>query len=361
MNQLSSSSKHSMLTRVLTSIALLAVLVPCLVFGDWAFFALSIPLSFLAIHELLQAPGQRKYPWYVRLVVFLFLLFFVYGTFLLNYLGEGSPFDGTTGFYLQKLFFPILFVVLYFVSLATISVLSTKVTLSDMTYLFAIGLFLALGLQGMLYVRYFPNSTGLLESAGSIVPVEGTGVWTYGNYFSQYYSSHQLNPTYASCLLFFFLLLGTWCSDVGAYFVGVLFGRHPMSPRVSPHKTWEGFFGGMAFSMAVSLAFAALFEYAFQMPLVPGLLQFAPSPLLSSMGVLGGQSWVFLVLLSLLMPIVGNIGGFLFSLVKRHYGIKDYGWLFPGHGGIIDRFDSILTNALMFSLVLALLSGGSPL
>lgn len=354
MNKLSTSSKRSMLTRVLTSIVLLAVLVPALVLGDWFFFALSIPLSVLAVREIIKVPGEKRYPWYVQLVVYLFLLFFVYGTFLLNYWGKGNPFDGATGFYLQKLFFPVLFVVLYFLSLSTIAVLSKKVTLPDMSYLFAIGVFLALGIQGMFYVRYFPNSSGLLENTETLVGLNGT----YGTYFSTYYQSHQLNQTYASCLLFFFLLLGTWCSDVGAYFVGVLFGRHPMNPRISPHKTWEGFFGGWLFSMLVSLGFAALFEYAFSMPLVPGLIQFSFSPLLERMGIFAGQSWPFLVLLSFLMPVVGNIGGFLFSLVKRHYGIKDFGKIFPGHGGIIDRFDSIFTNCLMFSLVLSALSGG---
>ena len=86
--------------------------------------------------------------------------------------------------------------------------------------------------------------------------------------------------------------------------------------------------------------------------------QFSYSPLLKEIGVFNGQAWPILVIASILSPIIGNIGGFLFSLIKRTVGIKDYGKIRPGHGGIIDRFDSLLTNAAVRALFVLLLSKG---
>ena len=67
---------------------------------------------------------------------------------------------------------------------------------------------------------------------------------------------------------------------------------------------------------------------------------------------------MFLVLFGLLLPLIGNLGGFFFSLIKRHYGIKDYGKIFPGHGGIIDRFDAVLANASLASILLFIMAFG---
>jgi phosphatidate cytidylyltransferase len=95
-------------------------------------------------------------------------------------------------------------------------------------------------------------------------------------------------------------------------------------------------------------------EYGFNIPLIPGLVQFHNSDLLLSMNVLGGHAVVFMVILAALMPIVGNVGGFLYSLVKRQFGIKDFGTIFPGHGGVIDRFDSIMINSIAMSIIIYL-------
>jgi phosphatidate cytidylyltransferase len=76
------------------------------------------------------------------------------------------------------------------------------------------------------------------------------------------------------------------------------------------------------------------------------------------MHVLNGQASVLLVLVSLMIPVVGNVGGFLFSLIKRQYGIKDFGKVFPGHGGVIDRFDSVLINSIVLSIVLLVTAYG---
>jgi phosphatidate cytidylyltransferase len=130
----------------------------------------------------------------------------------------------------------------------------------------------------------------------------------------------------AFLVLLLFLLI--WAADVGAYFSGRFLGRHKLAPRISPNKTWEGVFGGIA--LATAAAFLLIH-------LVPGLA--APAPAL--------------VLLSV-ATVLASVGGDLFiSIHKRTVGLKDTGQLFPGHGGVLDRYDSLLAGAPFFALAWA--------
>ncbi|MCW2614540.1 MAG: phosphatidate cytidylyltransferase [Frankiales bacterium] len=116
------------------------------------------------------------------------------------------------------------------------------------------------------------------------------------------------------------------CSDVGGYAAGVLFGKHPMAPSVSPKKSWEGFAGSLtACAIAGAVFFVTLFD---------------ASPLL---GVAYGLAVV-------VTATLGDLGE---SMVKRDIGIKDMGTLLPGHGGIMDRLDSLLPTAPVAWLLLA--------
>lgn len=366
MNKLSQSSKTSMMTRIITGCVLVGVLLPTILFGGWAYFILMMFLAVVGIWEILQAPGRNRYNLLVYGVVYVFVLSFIFWVFLKNIVSNNHFY--TDKIYMSDLFVSIFGIILYALCLFGISIVSPRVTLSDVTYLFTVGIVFALGFQGMLYLRYFPISNGPTNFSNSLNLTKDSLIsvsfnsYHYstdvGHYFSSYYDQVGISQTFASSLLLFFIFIGTWASDVGAYFFGMLFGKHRMNPRVSPHKTWEGFFGGCFVSIGVSLGFAAIMEYVFQMPLVPGLLQFSHSSLLKEMGILGGASWPFLVLCSVLMPFVGNVGGFLYSLIKRNYGIKDYGNLFPGHGGVIDRFDSIMINSIVIAIILSLTANG---
>ena len=111
----------------------------------------------------------------------------------------------------------------------------------------------------------------------------------------------------------------TWSCDVGAYLIGSKFGQSPFCSMVSPKKSWEGFWGGVAASSVCGAALAIVFE-------------FPPLPLL---------------LLGLLCGVAGQIGDLAESVLKREANIKDAGGLIPGHGGLLDRFDSILINATL--------------
>ncbi len=115
------------------------------------------------------------------------------------------------------------------------------------------------------------------------------------------------------------LFFCTWSCDVAAYFVGSNFGKNLLCSKVSPKKTWEGFFGGAAASFLCGGVLALIFS-------------FPPLPLL---------------LMGLLCGIAGQLGDLGESVLKREAGVKDTGSIIPGHGGLLDRFDSILVNATL--------------
>ena len=127
----------------------------------------------------------------------------------------------------------------------------------------------------------------------------------------------------------FCLMIGVVCSDSGGYFVGVLFGKHPMVPAISPNKSWEGLAGSLFFGItAVTLAATLL----------------AHKP-----------AWIGLVL-GLTIVATATLGDLVESQIKRDLGIKDMGRILPGHGGLMDRLDGTLPSAVATWTVLTLLS-----
>ncbi len=141
---------------------------------------------------------------------------------------------------------------------------------------------------------------------------------------------------YSSSDSLFFLLFalgGAWFGDTGAYFIGSKFGKRKISPVISPKKTLEGVFGSIAFILILMLILGAIWNGA----------------------VLDSKSYMqfgWLILVSLLCPVIGLIGDLFFSYIKRSCKIKDYGKLIPGHGGILDRFDSVIFVAPFIYLIL---------
>ena len=135
--------------------------------------------------------------------------------------------------------------------------------------------------------------------------------------------------------LFFFL----WCNDTGAFLTGVTLGRHRLFERVSPKKSWEGFFGGLCFNVLLGLAF---YQASFWGLLGQDLHELVHYTRLDWIG------------LGIFISIFGTFGDLVESFVKRFVGVKDSGRILPGHGGMWDRFDSLLlaAPAMMFYLVL---------
>jgi phosphatidate cytidylyltransferase len=123
----------------------------------------------------------------------------------------------------------------------------------------------------------------------------------------------------------FFLL--TWANDSGAYLAGVSFGRHKLMERISPKKTWEGFFGGVLLAIVAAAVFS---------------------------GWLGVVDRVHWIIIALIISIAGTYGDLAESMLKRSTGVKDSGSIMPGHGGFLDRFDSTIMAFPLVYLFLAL-------
>lgn len=110
-----------------------------------------------------------------------------------------------------------------------------------------------------------------------------------------------------------------WATDIGAYMIGRQFGKHKLLPKVSPNKTIEGSLGGILAAVLVGAAFM-LFDKSVYAP----------------------HSFLVMLVLIILFSIFGQFGDLVESAIKRHFGVKDSGKLIPGHGGILDRFDSMI-------------------
>ncbi|HAT54868.1 MAG TPA: phosphatidate cytidylyltransferase [Lactobacillus sp.] len=113
-----------------------------------------------------------------------------------------------------------------------------------------------------------------------------------------------------------YILFVIWTTDSGAYMVGRKLGRHKLAPQISPNKTWEGSIGGTVVGVIVGSIWVAFFPQHFSLPVM--------------------------VVLTLVYSVCGQLGDLVESSLKRFYGVKDSGKILPGHGGIFDRFDSLL-------------------
>jgi len=124
-------------------------------------------------------------------------------------------------------------------------------------------------------------------------------------------------------LVIVYVAVATYMTDTLAYFVGMSWGKHRLAPLISPKKSIEGAVGGYISGLLSSLLYG-YFVLANIFPLH------------------------FLLITAFMMPLVGQIGDLVFSSIKRHYNVKDFGSLFPAHGGVLDRIDSLIFNFMFF-------------
>lgn len=134
-----------------------------------------------------------------------------------------------------------------------------------------------------------------------------------------------------------FFAFCAWLTDTGAYFAGVYLGKHKMAPVISPKKTWEGAIGGVLLTAVANVIMYLIFDkWFFSVPF-------------------NGWTWYEVIPISIVLSIISMFGDLSASVIKRNYGIKDYGNLIPGHGGMMDRVDSALfvlpATYVMFSII----------
>lgn len=126
-----------------------------------------------------------------------------------------------------------------------------------------------------------------------------------------------------------YILVVTYLTDTGAYFAGYFFGKNKLNERISPKKTIEGAIGGWVIGALSGLIFAYF------------LVDRLP--------------FSFMIVTSLVLPIAAQLGDLAFSSIKRHFEIKDFGMIFPAHGGVLDRIDSLLFSLMTFYVLIVLL------
>lgn len=254
-----------MKTRVLTAIAILAFVIPALLFGGFLVVALVEFIIAGASHELIKLE-KKNWPVWIEPFIILALMasIFVENSLLISYIS-----------------------ILAIILLAT-TVFSQKFSIKDAFYCIA-------------FSYLFAN---------------------IGNNFLVVY---DVEP-----LFIWFIILVTYACDTFAYLCGRAFGKHKLAPKISPNKTIEGSIGGWVFAFLISFVFAKLCV---------------------AQGYIAADHLLALSVASFLLPLVGQIGDLVFSAIKRFYQIKDYSNLLPGHGGVLDRVDSLLFNLVVFNFI----------
>lgn len=134
---------------------------------------------------------------------------------------------------------------------------------------------------------------------------------------------------YPGLFIFLLCLVCSFATDIFAYFTGYLFGKHKLIPAVSPKKTVEGAIGGVIFCVLFLLLLGFIIE--------------------KTTGATA--NYLVLAIGGVFISVVSQIGDLVMSLIKRKYGIKDYGKLFPGHGGVLDRCDSVLAVTIVITII----------
>ena len=273
--------------RIITGIILVLIMLPILLFAQTPVLPIAIAIgSVIAMFELMRCIGlQKAYAFAIPLYALAASLPFLSRFMALGSLNATIKPESTRHLaqYGAILMIAVLF---YFFTVAIFS--RGKYNLSHVCVLFATAFYILMGFNAIIILH--DNEVG----------------------------GH---------ILYLAIFISAWVTDVFAYFCGMLFGRdgkHKLIPDVSPKKTVEGSIGGMIFCVLIMIVFGMLCNW----------LTVYDSKII--MFAVGG----------FLASIVSQIGDLLMSYVKRHYGIKDFSQLFPGHGGVLDRFDSIFAVSI---------------
>ncbi|WP_371190465.1 phosphatidate cytidylyltransferase [Weissella viridescens] len=154
---------------------------------------------------------------------------------------------------------------------------------------------------------------------------EDAGVFTLAMMYIGLGFNMFVQARFAGLGSLFFVLLIVWTTDSGAYMIGRKIGKHKLAPAISPNKTWEGSIGGTVSAVLVAAVYAYFVSLHY--------------------------GWALMVLIAVVISIAGQFGDLIESALKRFYKVKDSGTILPGHGGILDRFDSMLIAFPVFYLL----------
>lgn len=264
-----------MLTRIITSLCAICILIPALIFSDTWFFPISVSLVLVqCLFEAFKCINVHKN---------------LAATLPAYIIGGAMPnlvrlFGAEKGIYVVAI--AAISVIVYILYLFVLVIWSKgSFTHSDMASLVFLSFYITLAIAMVIYVRDFAE---------------------VGQY------------------IYLLIFIGAWVTDIFAYFTGVFFGKHKLIERVSPKKTVEGSIGGTIFCTLAFITLGIVVENFFGRD----------------------ANLIFLAISGVFISLIAQIGDLIMSVLKRHYGIKDFGRIFPGHGGMLDRFDSVLAVSL---------------
>jgi phosphatidate cytidylyltransferase len=326
-NKLSEANKKSMSSRMIVAVIAIPIALLGICLGEYVYAAMIFVLALLATHEIIKAPQsiERKFSNAVNIFSYIMMVLLVFWIFASNnivrYTGDSANyyFSIYKGFNIPVVSLSAFAVCMVFF-FATV-LFDSSFSIHDAFYFITMLFVVSVGFQSLLFLRYYPITTSLLDSNA----VLSNPRYMYGE----------------SATFLIYFGLGTLGCDAGAYFIGVFFGKHHMAPLVSPKKTWEGFVGGVVISAILTMTFAFVLSGTGH----------------EILNILNLDHWYYVVVLSLLMPVASTFGDLLFSSVKRGFKVKDFGKAFGAHGGVLDRLDSVLITAILVSLVIPLFEG----
>lgn len=197
---------------------------------------------------------------------------------------------------------------------------------------YSVALTLGIGIAFLVALYIF----GIAVFANKSLPVNDAGlIFATSFYIIAAFTSIVYLRDFVANGAYIYLLtfICAWITDSFAYFTGRLLGKHKLIPAVSPKKTVEGAIGGVVFCVIAMVVFGLVIENFFN---ADGLIK---------------ANYLVLAISGVFISVVSQIGDLVMSVIKRLYGIKDYGKLFPGHGGILDRFDSVLAVTLILAFI----------
>ena len=280
-----------MKTRVITAIVGIIVLIGVMFTFNTPIFNLVVAaITLIAVHEIYGALGFEKKDWLLYVVQIPYVL-------LVMISGYSSA---------RRLLMPASFVLVVFYAIYLV------VRNGSISYQKASGLVMFSGIVTFCFYSFI-----LLKE---LLPVDRFG--------------------YDAMFFILLILCFAWGGDTCAYFAGRAFGKHKLCPVVSPKKTVEGAIGGVLGTMAFGVIITLVYSVA-----ADRLEAFTRSNI-------GVSMYVIIALLGCVAAVLGIYGDLFASVVKRQCGIKDYGTIFPGHGGILDRFDSVMFIAPFVTMVI---------
>lgn len=202
-----------------------------------------------------------------------------------------------------------------------------------------------------LYIAYLFLSTAIILSVFVFIPefklIDVCKIFLIINYVALGFSALSFLRALGARFIIY-LLIVTFATDIFAYLFGIAFGKHKMCPTISPKKSWEGAIAGTIFGTLLGTFFAFFYGNLFQADFLNAEHNKTLLENFCSLGENQNALQFFVIFfISLLSSVMGQVGDLVASKMKRQYEIKDFGKIFPGHGGVLDRFDSSILVAML--------------